>query len=86
MKLYDWLLKEDITNVGTRLEYRSEGLHVIGTCGKCKYYEVTAIESVRNNNWCHNSRVQIELDTSEGECVLPTKDFGCIHFEGKGEK
>jgi len=77
MKLYDWLLKEDIadplvldtSNEG--LGYKSDGLHVIGACKECKY--------ALGVPWPGDIRC-------ERDDKFYDYDFGCIHFEEKGQK
>ena len=56
------------------------GVRVIGTCKKCRYYEVAVPGDDTTRNWCHQILLQTDLDTSEGESVIPSKDFGCIHW------
>jgi len=47
-----------------------EGLHVIGTCGECKYHDG---ETKHYETTC----------SFEGNDLNTKKDFGCIHFEPK---
>ena len=55
----------------------AQGLHVIGTCGECKFKK--------------NYPVPESLDEGENVCKHPENwvengfpdDFGCIHFEKK---
>ena len=71
MKLEDWAAnKYRLDGVGEK------GLHVIGTCGECKYWEKQGNEGWGNCNSLRSSIVDAQLGT-----VGYT--FGCIHFEPK---
>ena len=53
--------------------HQGEGLHVIGTCGECKYW-IKADDKLLTH-WCDVAKVCCPEH--------PHKDFGCIHFEPK---
>jgi len=78
MKLKDWLRKKDYDHVPSfppphsSKPTETKGLHVIGTCGECKEQDNCGILQTM---W---------EEGSWGEGLL--EEFGCIHFEAKGEK
>jgi len=108
MKLVDWLLKEDLADpldidalviaakdgrkLGAMEGYKSDGLHIIGTCGECKYWgdrDMTWDEDARPYRICENENEDGNMGISSPmqRCSNEfLKDFGCIHFEAKGEK
>lgn len=65
MKLHEWLIEE------WKSKDEAEGLHVIGTCGTCKYKKnFPEVENVckHPDNWVENG--------------FPDS-FGCIHWTTK---
>ena len=98
MKLKDWLVKEDLadplvsdTNVEIRLEYISEtsdSLHVIGTCGDCKYWakkKIPVPDFGPLNKMMGEYPSYGNCSARNGDSLYDSKD-GCIHFEAKVEK
>ncbi len=79
--LNKWLLEN--TDCETTSLY--DGLHVIGTCGECKFYKPDGMEAEdpwKNFLPCSRSRVSQNFIAKNKE-TFPPKDFGCIHFEPK---
>jgi len=72
MELSEWL---KMTFGANRVDI-VKGLHVIGTCGECKYYSKPPTFPY---GYC-----KVQKDFSNHIVVKP--DFGCIHFEQKEAK
>jgi len=73
MKLDDWLRKhhyKHTSRLSGPYETKPNDLHVIGTCGDCKYFSV-------EGGYCSHAKMSH---------FIPYGNFGCIHFEAKGEK
>lgn len=85
MKLEDWMKSEELGGCG---DYEGYGYHVIRTCGECKYWgdrDIAWDEDARPYRSCENKNVNIFSPMQRCSNEF-SKDFGCIHFEAKGEK
>lgn len=81
MRLFDWLQDKIYSLNEKEFIEQSNGLHVIGTCGNCKWWDLPdELDMAGCISW------DSPLDFSGGpevpELKLP-KNFGCIHWEGK---
>lgn len=79
MKLEDWLMQKIAELGNSKLlnpDYYDnipKGLHVIGTCGECKFYQG------------ENKHYEVTC-LFEGSDLNTKPDFGCIHFDLKEKK
>ena len=73
MKLEDWLTEQDV-ELYSKINGRIidwpmlSQVHVIGTCGECKWWE--------EPHMCSEDRYDATVYRAD-------KDFGCIHWEKK---
>lgn len=92
MKLVDWKNKERIefyVGSGRLVDGpKLDSLHVIGTCGECEYWgdhDMAWDEDARPYRLCWNENISVYSPMQRRSNPF-LKDFGCIHFEAKGEK
>lgn len=70
----------------------TKGLHVIGTCGECEYWgdrDMAWDEDARTYRICEKENEDENIgifSPTQRRSNAFLKDFGCIHFEAKGEK
>jgi len=65
-----------------------KGLHVIGTCGECEYWgdlDMAWDKDGTAYRVCENKNIGIFSPMQRCGNEF-SKNFGCIHFEAKGER